>query len=269
MAKRKTSNQRLPSEVSLLSPSLQRYYRIGLDANDVKFNDKQGLRDLAAKLNRKRGDMPKLNSDALLKARRFVERLSDKRSLKLLSQRRKKQGTPLSWTHVRQLVSVEDDARRYQLLQDAVERSRSTVELIEAIQLREGRTIRGGAGGRPPSKPDSMKETLLRLQRLSEKWLALYESVDAEKPKKRSATATATAPMIAKCKLKDEVSNFFRSTSPKALELKAQVAGFVGKLAEQAKELREVIKAANTWLAGGCKRMRVKRKSSSAKVRRR
>ena len=222
---------------------------------------------MAAKLNRKRGDKPKINSDALLKARRFVERLSDKRSLKLLSQRRKKQGTPLSWTHVRHLVSVEDDARRYQLLQDAVERGWSTVQLIEAIQVREGRTIRGGAGGRPPSKPASMKETLLRLQRLSEKWLALYESVDVEK--RKVGSSTATAPTIAKRMLKHEISEFFRSTSPKALESKAQVAGFVGKLAEQAKELREVVKAANAWLAGGSKRTRVKRKSSSAKVRRR
>ena len=222
---------------------------------------------MAAKLNRKRGKKPKLNRDALLKARRFGERLSDNRSLNLLSQRRKKQGTPLSWTHVKHLVSVEDDARRYQLLQDAVERGWSTVQLIEAIQVREGRTIRGGAGGRPPSKPASMKETLLRLQRLSEKWLALYESVDVEK--RKAGSSTATAPTIAKRMLKHEISEFFRSTSPKALELKAQVAGFVGKLAEQAKELREVVKAANAWLAGGSKRTRVKRKSSSVKVRRR
>ena len=68
----------LPAAASGLSPSLQRYYRIGLRVLKVEFNDKHGLRDLAARLNRKRGDMPKLNSDALLKARRFVERLSDK-----------------------------------------------------------------------------------------------------------------------------------------------------------------------------------------------
>ena len=267
MSNKLTARLATDSELARLSPSLQRYYRIGLDAREVPLNATKRLRGLTAKLNRDRGDMPKLNSDTLLKSRRFVERLSDEASLTLLSQRREKQGTPLSWTHVRQLVSVEDDDRRYQLLQDAVERGWSTVQLIEAIQLCEGRTIRGGAGGRPPSKPDSMEESLLRLQRLSEKWLALYESVDAEKPK--AGSSTATAPTIAKRKLKDEVSEFFRSTSPKALELKAQVAGFVGKLAEQAKELREVVKAANAWLAGGSKRTRVKRKSSSAKVRRR
>ena len=168
MSNKLTARFATDSELARLSPSLQRYYRIGLQVLKVEFQDKQGLRELAAELNRERGDKPKINSDGLLKARRFVERLSDKRSLKLLSQRRKtpngrkKQGTPLSWTHVRQLVSVEDDARRYQLLQDAVERGWSTVQLIEAIQVREGRTIRGGAGGRPPSKPASMKETLDR-----------------------------------------------------------------------------------------------------------
>ena len=125
MANRKSSNQQLPSEVSLLSPSLQRYYRIGLDACDVKFKDKKGLRGLTAKLNRERGDMPKLNSDTLLKARRFVEHLSDEASLKLLSQRRKKQGTPLSWAHVRHLVSVANRGLRSKLLRKAVKRGRS------------------------------------------------------------------------------------------------------------------------------------------------
>ena len=257
----------LPAAASGLSPSLQRYYRIGLQARDVPLNATKRLRDLAAELNRERGKKPKLNSDTLLKARRFVERLSDKRPLKLLSQRREKQGTPLSWSHVRQLVSVEDDARRYQLLQDAVKRGWSTVQLIEAIQLCEGRTIRGGAGGRPPSKPDSMEESLLRLQRLSEKWLALYESVDAKKPKARSATTSA--PTTAKRKLKDKVSEFFRSKKRATRKIENQVAGLVKVLDDQADGLLEVAEFAKVWLDRNCKRARVKRKSSAAKVRRR
>ena len=267
MSNKLTARFATDSELARLSPSLQRYYRIGLQVLKVEFQDKQGLRDLAAELNRERGDMPKLNSDTLLKARRFVERLSDTRYLTLLSRKREKQGTPLSWAHVRHLVSVEDDDRRYQLLQDAVERGWSTVQLIEAIQICEGRTIRGGAGGRPPTKPASMKETLLRLQRLSEKWLALYESVDAKKPKARSATTSA--PTTAKRKLKDKVSEFFRSKKRATRKFENQVAGLVKVLDDQADGLLEVAEFAKVWLDRNCKRARVKRKSPTTTTRRR
>ena len=267
MAKRASTNRKLSKAVSLLSPSLQRYYRIGRQVLRVKSPVKKGLRSLAAKLNRKRGKKPKLNSDALLKARRFVERLSDTRYLTLLSRKREKQGTPLSWAHVRHLVSVEDDDRRYQLLQDAVEPGWSTVQLIEAIQICEGRTIRGDAGGRPPTKPALMEESLLRLQRLSEKWLALYESVDAKKPK--AGSSTATAPTTAKRKLKDKVSKFFRSKKRATRKFENQVAGLVEVLGDQADGLLEVAKLAKVWLNRNRKRARVKRKSPTTRTRRR
>ena len=113
MSNKLTARLATDSELARLSPSLQRYYRIGLDARDVEFKDKKGLRKLAVRLNRQRGKRPKLNSDTLLKARRFVDRLSDEASLNLLCQRRKtpngrkKKGDPiLGWAHVRHLVSV-------------------------------------------------------------------------------------------------------------------------------------------------------------------
>lgn len=214
----------LHAAVSHLSKSLQRYYRVGLRALELEFHDKHGLRKLAKKY--------RINSDCLLKARRFVERLSDSASLALLCQKREKQGTPLSWVHVRHLVSVKDDARRFQLLQDAVGLSWSTVQLIETIQLCEGRTIRDDAGGRPPTKPASIKESLLRLQRLSEKWLALYES-----PAKSNSSALNDAER----KLKHEVIDLFRSTKRATRKLKTQVAGLVEVLSCQAEELWKIV----------------------------
>lgn len=137
------------------------------------------------------------------------------------------------------LGSIEQHGPHCPVVVDRLLGGELAARVIEAIQLCEGRTIRGGAGGRPPSKPDSMEESLLRLQRLSEKWLALYESVDAEKPKERSATATA--PTNAKRKLKDEVSEFFRSKERATRKFENQVAGLVEVLGDQAEELCKIV----------------------------
>ncbi len=69
-------------------------------------------------------------------------------------------------------------------------------------------------------------------------------------------------------KLKDEVVDFFRSTPSATPELKTQVAGFVDKLADQAQELRGVVKAAKEWVNRNHKRARVKRKSPTTRTRR-
>ena len=249
MSNKLTARFATDSELARLSPSLQRYYRIGLYANDVKFNDKQGLRDLAAKLNRKRGDMPKLNSDALLKARRFVERLSDKRSLKILSQRRKTRGTPLSWTHVRQLVSVEDDARRYQLLQDAVERGWSTVQLIEAIQLRVGRIARPKNGRRPPAKTQPPQEVLLRLQRLTEAWLALYKLIMRPRWTQKDRVEPRKMIVIPN-RLRKQIQAGLRSGSAPsgAEQLEVQVKEFLRVLRKQQRRIAKILVTGEAWL---------------------
>ena len=163
----------LQADLSLLSDSLQRYYRFGMEAEALS-NDKAALRMLATKYSKKY--KLKSKSDHLLKARRFVERLSTRECLTLLVRKIKGTKKPLmSWSHVRHLVSVNDNTRRYQLLRDAVRNSWSTTQLIDAIQVREGRTMRPNAGGRPPIKPKTVEEGMLRLQRLSEKWSALYQ----------------------------------------------------------------------------------------------
>ena len=256
MAKRASTNQKLSKAVSLLSPSLQRYYRIGLQARDVEFNDKNGLRGLTAKLNRKRGDMPKLNSDTLLKARRFVERLSDKRSLELLSQRRKtpngrkKKGDPiLGWAHVRHLVSVANRGRRSKLLRKAVERGRSTVELIEAIQLRVGRIARPKNGGRPPAKAQSSQEVLLRLQRLTEAWLAHYKLMMRPRWTQKDRVEPRNNIVIPN-RLREQIQASLRSGSAPsgAEQLEVQVKEFLRVLRKQQRRIAKILVTGEAWL---------------------
>lgn len=155
MAKRANTTQQPSKAVSRLSEDLQRYYRIGLEARDAAKDDKRRLRALPEEFDVRR--------DHVLKARRFVERLGDYESLTQLVRLRKKQKTPLGWGHVRLLVSVPDPARRFQLLRDAVNGSWSKDQLNKAIQLREGRTALRRAGGRPPTKPGSINETLFAI----------------------------------------------------------------------------------------------------------
>ena len=238
MAKRANTNQKLSKAVSRLSEDLQRYYQIGVEALDAfKKADKQRLRGLPEKFGIKR--------DHVLKARRFAERLGDYKSLTQLARLRKQQKKPLGWGHVRFLVSVPDPVRRFQTLRDAVNGSWSKDQLKQAIQLQERRTSRREAdgqrkaGGRRPARPATNRETFLRLQQLSESWLALFES---------PAGANSSALNDAESKLKHEVSDFFRSTSPATPELKAQVAGLVEVLSCQAEELCKIVAVAQSWL---------------------
>ena len=257
----------LEADLSLLSESLQRYYRIGMEAEALS-DDKEALRKLAAKF-AKRYEL-KSKSDHLLKARRFVQRLSSRQCLKLLARNCKLTGKPLSWSHVRHLVSVADAARRYQLLEDTVQNSWITTQLIDAIQVREGRTRHPKAGGRPPIKPKTVEEGMLRLQRLSEKWSALYQ------PPKKSASgkksSTSLPEQVALAALKQRINDFFavasvaESASP---ALKEQVVGFLKALKDQVKEIGEVVAAIEEWKKRSDKKPSAKIKRSLAVTRRR
>ena len=86
MAKRANTNPKLSKAVSRLSKDLQRYHEIGVEAWDTaKKEDIRRLRGLPAKFGIKR--------DHVLKARRFVERLGDYKSLTQLARLRKQQKT--------------------------------------------------------------------------------------------------------------------------------------------------------------------------------
>lgn len=264
MTKPKRLRQVPEVELKRLSPTLQKNFTIGQAAIQVPFHAKGALGKLAKK--------HKVTSDHLLKARRFVELLSNKRSLEWLAKERtrqvapltrqkqaarpvsKKKDTRLSWGHVRHLVSVADPARRYQLLKNAVEFNWSTTQLIDAIQVREGRTVRPVAGGRPPNNPHTIEEGMLRLQRLSEKWSALYQSRLIEKPS-QEPNALLT--------LKDRITEFLQGDGHSASvsrDLKSQINGLLHALTCQADEIGEVATAIRVWQAQSHKQPRSKRK---------
>lgn len=282
MTARKRIRQVPEVELKRLSPTLQKNFTIGQAAIKVPFHAKGALGKLAKK--------HKVTSDHLLKARRFVELLSNKRSLEWLAKERTKQVAPLkrekpnsrpkskkkdtrlSWGHVRHLVSVADPARRYQLLSDAVRLNWSTTQLIDAIQVREGRTVRPVVGGRPPNKPHTIEEGMLRLQRLSEKWSALYQPPKKSDSGEKSSTSTSFPAQLVPPDLKQRIKEFFavdglaESTSQ---ALKAQVKGLLEALAVQAKEIGEVVATIEEWKKRSDKKPSAKLKRSPAVTRRR
>ena len=130
--------------------------------------------------------------------------------------------------------------------------------------------MRPKAGGRPTIKPKTVEEGMLRLQRLSEKWSALYQP-----PKKSDSTETSSTSLsaqVAPPALKQEIKDFFAVeglTESASQALKAQVKGLLEALAVQAKEIGEVVAAIEEWKTRPDKKPRAKLKRSPTKPRRR
>ncbi len=231
-----------------LAPVLRRYYRLGQKARKLDFGEKSKLRLLWERSDEPKSDKPAISRDTVLKARRFVEFMSAEESFRLLSQKQKT-GRYLSWNHVRYLVSVSNDARRLKLLKQAVEGNWSRDQLLEAIKLREGRIARPEAGGRLPAKPQSAQEAILRLQHLTETWLALYKLImrprwtqkDRVEPRKK---------IVIPNRLREQIQAGLRSGSAPsgAEQLDVQVMEFLRVLRKQQRRIAKILVTGEAWL---------------------
>ena len=111
---------------------------------------------------------------------------------------------------------------------------------------------------------------MLRLQRLSEKWSALYQP-----PKKSNSgekSSTSLSEQVALAALKQRIKDFFAVdgvAESASSALKAQVKGLLEALTVQAKEIGEVVAAIEEWKARPDKKPRAKLKRSPAVTRRR
>ncbi len=92
------------------------------------------------------------------------------------------------------------------------------------------------AGDRPTIKPKTVEEGMLRLQRLSEKWSALY--LPRKKSDSAETSSTSLPAQVAPPALKQEIKDFFavegltESASP---ALKEQVVGFLKTLKDKSR----------------------------------
>ena len=147
-----------------LPKPLRRYYEIGRRASATP---KPEIEVLAKKV--------KLSVDYVRKARLFEQRLTDV-ELRLLVSTYRDQDYIFPWGHLRILVSVTDPVKRCSYLTSAIDGRWSAKQVITAVQIGEQRTLRKCVG-RKQTKPKTIEEALLRLQRLMESWDDIYDAV--------------------------------------------------------------------------------------------
>ncbi len=164
-----------------LPQPLRRFYKLGQRASARSKAEIQAFAETVGQ-----------TEDYVRKARLFEQRLTDT-ELRLLVTTYRDHGYQFPWGHLRILVSVKNPRRRHAYLTAAIENGWSAKTLIAAVQLGEQRTRRKCVG-RKQTKPQSVEEALLRLQRLMESWIDVYEQAFEGK-------AAATAPKKLKARV--------------------------------------------------------------------
>src|SRR4051812_44813865 len=114
-------------------------------------------------------DREGLRLDNMQRARQFARSYSEK-DLEELCRLRTAGGMPLSWGHVRRLVSIPNKAKRSALQRRAAKEGWTAAQISEAI-LREVVGRRRQNGGRPFAAPRTLGEGLRQVVLRSEEWL--------------------------------------------------------------------------------------------------
>src|SRR5262249_32511365 len=132
-------------------------------------------------------------------------------------------GEPLTWTHVRALLTVEDATRRQALLEKTAAEGWTCTELARQI-LHLGTRPTGDGRGRPPCVPRGFDDAVAQQQQSAEQWDRLYTRVWARRDRSLLAQA-AKLP-------EDEV------TEERVLQAR-ELAAQLRRVANQARELAE------------------------------
>lgn len=151
-----------------LPQPLRDFYKLGKRASA---SSKAEIKEITWKVGKVEKVGP--SEDYVRKARLFEQRMTDA-ELRLLVATYRDHDYQFPWGHLRILVSVKNPRRRHAYLTSAIENGWSAKTLIAAVQIGEQRTRRKCVG-RKQTEPQSVEEALLRLQRLMESWIDVYE----------------------------------------------------------------------------------------------
>jgi hypothetical protein len=117
-----------------------------------------------------------------LYARIFVMKYADPEAQQF-ADRKKANGYRLTWTHIKYLLSADDDHRKS--LQAACWREAwSTGKLMAELKRRRGG--RQSAGGRRPPLPTSSEAALVQIHDMGERWVRWYQGLLADPDKSES-----------------------------------------------------------------------------------
>jgi hypothetical protein len=78
-------------------------------------------------------------------------------------------GAPLSWSHVRGLIAVEDARKRQELLYRTVAEGWTCTQLALAVKKLE-KSGSGDQRGRPPRVPENFDDAVLQQQQVADQW---------------------------------------------------------------------------------------------------
>ena len=134
-------------------------------------------------------------------------------------------------------------------MKQAVEGNWSRDQLLEAIKLHVGRISRTKTGGRLPAKPQSVQEALLRLQHLTETWLALYKLIVRPRWTQKDETEpekTVVVPNSLREQIKEILLSGCSPTGAKKFD--DQVKEFLRVLRKQQKEIAKILVTGEAWL---------------------
>jgi hypothetical protein len=114
--------------------------------------------------------------DGLIRmALRFVQKYSQD-DLEHLCSMQLQNGEPLTWSHVRCLIAVDDSGRRKELLDKTVAEGWTCTELAQEIKSLSDHSESDGRG-RPPRVPKDFDSAIAQQQQSSEEWNRRYDKV--------------------------------------------------------------------------------------------
>jgi hypothetical protein len=139
-------------------------------------------------------------------------------------------GEPLTWSHVRTLLAVNDPRRRRELVERTAAEGWTCMELARVVQRGEGEHVPEGRG-RPPRVPKDFDGAVAQQQESAERWDRLFSRVWGKQDRSLAAQA-ARLPA-------EEVTE---ERLHQARELAARLRRVADQAREQAEHAEEVVR---------------------------
>lgn len=132
-------------------------------------------------------------------------------------------GKPLTWSHVRVLLPIEDKPKRVELQERAVEEGWNLKQLVsekDRVQPRRS------PGGRSPRQPASQTDALGQVMKSTEEWLHRYEKAWDGSDSKLFANIEVTTQREQEARVEalEQVRDALRKLSKQATSLAARLA---------------------------------------------
>src|ERR1700722_14080198 len=182
-------NTRLRTEVS---HNLRSRYELGLQVKELYEDErKNGGKIYGKNAINKICKLLDWDDGLIRMALRFVQQFS-RDDLEYLCKIRLPSGDPLTWSHVRCLVSVDDKKLRKELLDKTLAEGLTCMDLAHELKRLSDHTANDGRG-RPLRMPKDFDSSLAQQQHLSEDWDKRYTKVWAKQDRTLEAQAAKLA----------------------------------------------------------------------------